>query len=144
MRRNDMAYLPVLVAGFFCFFLMGGTYASAAGENPCSEYIAKFCKDVKPDGAAIMECLEKHEGELSAACKAHEAKMGGKKIEMREEVREKVLLRQACRDDIAKFCKDVAPKTGGIEKCLNEHIEELSPRCGERARAAGAEKEKIK
>jgi len=144
MRLNDMAYLPAWVACFFCLCLLGGTYASAADENPCSEYITKFCKDVKPEGVAIMECLEKHEDELSAACKAHEAKMGGKKVEMREEVREKMLLRQACKDDVAKFCKDVAPKTGGIEKCLHEHMGELSPPCGGKLKAVGTEQEKVK
>lgn len=143
MGRMNIACLRVLaVIVFFPFCLLCAAHASAADENPCAEYIAKFCNDVKPEGMAIMDCLEKHESELSQACKAHEAKMGGKKVEMREEVREKVLLRQACKDDVAKFCRDVAPKAGGIEKCLNDHIGELSPACGERVRAVKTDRKK--
>jgi len=40
--------------------------------------------------------------------------------------------RGPCADDVAKFCKDAQPGTGGIAKCLKEHEDELSPACKER------------
>jgi len=39
--------------------------------------------------------------------------------------------RGACREDVAKFCKDVPPGQGNIMKCLKEHENELSPACKE-------------
>lgn len=35
----------------------------------------------------------------------------------------------ACKDDVAKFCKDVQPGEGRIIKCMKEHENELSPGC---------------
>ncbi len=132
MKLISRFYRDVALSCIFCLYLLCAAHVFAADENPCAEYIAKFCNDVEPGGTATMECLEKHEGELSLACKAYEAKIGGKKVEMREEVREKMLARRACKADVAKFCGDVAPKVGGIEECLNSHMDELSRQCSER------------
>jgi len=142
MKRIDRFYFPVFMAGIVFLCLICASSASAEGENPCSGDISKFCKDVKH--GAVMDCLEEHENELSAACKAHEAKMGGKKAEMREEVRLMKIVREACKEDTAKFCKDVAPETGGIEKCLNEHKSELSGACRTGLNDLEAEREKEK
>ncbi len=50
---------------------------------------------------------------------------------------------QACRDDVARFCKDVTPGTGEIAMCLNEHTNELSVACSDAMKAArGTEEEK--
>jgi hypothetical protein len=35
----------------------------------------------------------------------------------------------ACREDVAKFCKDVQPGGGRVLKCMMEHENELSPAC---------------
>lgn len=37
-----------------------------------------------------------------------------------------------CKDDAAKFCKDVQPGEGRIMQCMKEHENELSPACKER------------
>ena len=34
-----------------------------------------------------------------------------------------------CADDLAKFCKDVKPGGGRLERCLKEHEKDLSPEC---------------
>ena len=39
------------------------------GREACHGDVEKHCKDVKPGGGAIILCLKKHEGELSAGCK---------------------------------------------------------------------------
>jgi hypothetical protein len=37
--------------------------------------------------------------------------------------------RGACRDDVAKYCKDVQPGEGRMIKCMKEHEKDLSPGC---------------
>jgi hypothetical protein len=142
MKQINRFYLATLVAGLFFLGLMFGSNASAADKNPCSEDIAKFCKDAKSDRRSIMECLEEHENELSDACKDYEATMGGSRVESREKTRHYKAFLQACKGDVSKFCKDVNPANGGIEKCLNEHQNELSTPCSESMKTVKGERKK--
>jgi len=41
-------------------------------------------------------------------------------------------VRQACKDDVTKFCKDVKVGGGRIIDCLHEHSDEVSPNCKSR------------
>jgi len=36
--------------------------------EPCRPDVGKFCPAVKPGGGRIVECLQRHEKQLSAAC----------------------------------------------------------------------------
>jgi hypothetical protein len=122
---------------------MFGCDAFAADQNPCSEDIAKFCKDVKPGWGATMDCLERHESQLSDACKDYEAKMEKPRMESREVAGQQMRVRQACRDDVAKFCNDVTSGSVGIATCLKEHANELSMPCRDAMKAArGGEEER--
>ena len=47
-------------------------------KEACEEDAKKLCKDTKPGGGRIMQCLKQHEGELSPACKEHMDKPRGK------------------------------------------------------------------
>jgi Golgi apparatus protein 1 len=38
----------------------------------------------------------------------------------------------ACRADVQKFCKGVAPGDGAIARCLSQHQSEISPGCRDR------------
>ena len=126
-RRIWFAFLAALLyLGFYPV-----TMIHAARTNPCSEDIAKFCKDVKPGGGAIFNCLETHQNELSQECRAYKARIAGTRAERQERMRQFAALRQACRDDTAKFCKDVKPGSGAIARCLDEHQNELSAPCKE-------------
>ncbi len=52
-------------------------------------------------------------------------------------------VRQACRDDVAKFCNDLKPGGAGIATCLKEHASELSMPCRDAVEAArGGEEER--
>jgi len=135
MKRIGKLSLATIAACLLCFGLMFGTAASVADENPCSEDIARFCENLKPGTPALINCLEKHENELSGACKDYETKMGGGKTERREQVREAIRFRQTCTNDIAKFCGDANPEQGGVMKCLNEHENELSTSCSDSMKA---------
>jgi Cysteine rich repeat len=139
LKQINRFCLATLVAGLLCMGLILGNNATAAEKNPCSQDIAKFCKDVKPDRRAIMDCLEEHENELSDACKDYEARLEGKRGEATEQIRQYKAFLQACKDDVAKFCREVNPANGGIEKCLDKHADNLSTPCSASLKAVKGE-----
>jgi hypothetical protein len=53
-------------------------------KNPCAADIEKFCKDIERGEGKIMKCLKEHDSELTDGCKAEEAKMKGRRKEMKE------------------------------------------------------------
>lgn len=132
MKKIKGFYLTALIAGFLCIGGLLAIGASAGDENPCSGDIAGFCPGIEQGPAgmmALMECLEKHEKELSPACRDFEAGMGGPRIEKIETVNEKRAFRQNCMGDMVKFCKDTIPTRGGMMKCLKQHESELTAPC---------------
>jgi hypothetical protein len=38
-------------------------------KQVCNEDAKQLCKDTKPGGGKVMQCLKQHESELSASCK---------------------------------------------------------------------------
>ncbi len=91
----------------------------------CREDMTKFCKDIQPGEGRMLECMKKHEGELSAECKSM---MASKKEHMKRRMHS---AHEACQADVEKFCKDVAPGKGRIMECLKSHESELSAACKE-------------
>ena len=143
MKQNHRLCHGMLAVTLIIIGTIFGPAASAADQNPCSADIAKFCRDIKPGQAALMECLEEHEAQLSDACKDYEAKMGGARVESREAVSQQMRIRQACRDDVVKFCNDVASGSAGIATCLKQHASELSIPCSDAMKTVrGGEEEK--
>ncbi len=128
MKQKKISCLPALAAGILCMGLMFGADASAQVKNACSDDIAKFCKDIKPGQGALMECLEKHETELTDACRDYEQRMGGMRLERREAVRSQIRLRQACKPEMIQYCNDPKPGVGPAE-CLTENESKLSDQC---------------
>jgi hypothetical protein len=134
MKPMQALKLAALLSGLLCMGLIIAVDASAAAKNPCDRDIAKYCKNVKAEKGALMDCLEQNESKLSQACRMYEEKMGGKRVEIREQIRERVRVRRACRDDMSRFCTNEDLKTG-YTKCLFAHEAELSAPCGETIRA---------
>lgn len=111
----------VLTVALVCLSSCVGISVYAADTRPCADDVSKFCKDVKPGGGRIANCLKEHEKDLSPACKTRTEEMMMRAKEVHK----------ACADDIDKFCKDVQPGKGNIARCLREHKGELSPECEE-------------
>ena len=135
---KQIFYLMTLAAGIICFGWLFVIDVSAADQNPCSKDIARFCSNIPPGPAgmiALMECLEKHEKELSDACRDFEAGMGGPRMEKSEAIREKREFRQKCMGDMVKYCKDTSPTQGRMIKCLKEHESELTAPCSQSMKA---------
>ncbi len=92
----------------------------AQGANgPCRQDIEKLCPGIKPGGGAYKKCLEQHAAELSPACQ-------DRLKQMKANV---AAWRQACQDDVHKFCAQVDPGHGNIRRCLHDHHNELSQAC---------------
>ncbi len=129
----------MVLAGALCFILLPCAPVSAQEKNPCSEDIAKFCPDVKPDARSVLMCLEEHESDLSDACRNYETRVEGMRGERREIARQQRAIVLTCKDDIVKLCKDVDPLKSGFLNCLYEHETELSPPCSDSLKAAKTE-----
>jgi hypothetical protein len=109
----------------FLVMLCAGAWSMAYAEVQklaCSEEIAQYCKGVKPGGGRLLVCLKEHEKDLSPLCR-------GKIAEIEKRLEE---AKQICAKDTEKFCKGIQPGEGRIAKCLNEHMEEISPDCREK------------
>lgn len=111
----------VFLIAFACVALPA--FGNPGEGGPCREDMKKLCAGVEPGHGAIMKCMKEHEGQVSAACKAH---MEEKKGELKEKFG---AAREACKGDVEKFCKDMKPGGGAIINCLKSHEAELSESC---------------
>lgn len=105
------------------FFIVIACSGYAFAEGPCKADLEKFCSQVEPGHGARMKCLKEHESELSPECKAH-------KEQLKELFKEKRKnFKEACQEDIQKFCSDVKPGKKAVIKCLKANEEKLSQEC---------------
>lgn len=110
-----------------CTLVLGfASFAQAEGHGPCAKDRETLCAGIEPGGGAIAKCMKENKDKLSAECKAHVEAMKGQHKEVKE----------ACHDDVEKFCADVKPGKGRIMKCMKEHKEELSAACKEEVASA--------
>ena len=98
----------------------------ARAGTPCDADIKKLCADVSVGSGRVQECLKKHKKELSSECSGWyenlEKTTGG--------------IAASCRNDIARFCKGVAPGGGRVADCLEKHRSELDATCSEQLHKA--------
>ena len=94
-RRSTFFIIISLVCSVLCF----NFYACAEESLICSDDIEKYCKDVRPGGGRLLNCLKTHETELSAPCR-------DKISELQKIIKD---CEEACSDDITQFCKEVKP-----------------------------------
>jgi hypothetical protein len=132
VKQTRGVTLAIIFAGLICLGAENGVAAATANRNPCIDEVSQFCGEIAPGPAgmnAMMDCLEKHEADLSPACRKFEAGMGSSRMERGEAVREKSKFRNSCLADMTRFCGDIQPTPGGMVNCLNAHAEELSAPC---------------
>lgn len=86
-----------------------------AWRTACSKEIDQHCPRRIPSWG-LLGCLESHESDLGATCKAHVKKTHA-------------AYTKACAPDVKQRCKDVKPGEGRIHKCLQDNREKLRPVC---------------
>ena len=125
--RRIVRWSIIIVILFAVFPAVAQTNSSAPGAGSggklraaCGEDLQRFCAGVPPGGGRLVQCLSSHAGELLAACgdMVTAASRGGAK------------LREACGEDLQRFCAAVQPGGRRLVQCLTSHTGELSAACG--------------
>ena len=96
----------------------------------CKDDAARLCKGVKPGAGGIARCLREHASELSEQCKQEGDEMEARRQKVQGMAQ---ALREACKDDTARFCGGVQPGGARLAQCLKQHEGELSAKCKDAA-----------
>jgi hypothetical protein len=122
-RSNDeegalmLSITKCMVAGAMAALFT--TAGAQQQQGPCTDDVAKLCKDVQPGEGRILSCLVSHKKDLSSKC-------GSYMSEVQKTLSD---LTQVCEPDIEKLCMNTPAGKGAIAKCLKQHSEELSAGC---------------
>lgn len=115
MRRVITLIAPLALT----LSMAAGVAYAKHGDWPCRQDVQRLCPDITPGPGAFRSCIEQHAGELSPAC---QERIDAMKAKM-------VAWKQACQDDVRKFCSDVQPGHFAIVRCLRENHDSLSQSC---------------
>jgi len=126
MVKSSAARFGAGLATVLVSLLVATRPALAADKNPCADDVARLCKD--SDRGAIRDCMREHESDLSPACRQH--------LEQRKQ--HYAGAREACQNDIKKFCSDVKRGEGRIADCMRQHASELEPACKAKLHGGGS------
>jgi len=113
---------------FFCGVVVvgvigvGGSWPVGAQELPCTDEIQRFCADVQPGKGRIVECLRRHEVQLSPACVQRIADF---------ESTINTPVGRACREDWAALCYHPRAATDrqAMLDCVKAHRAKVSAGC---------------
>lgn len=107
-------------------------------QSACQDDISEFCEHITawgPDAGRtsyqgqVIACLKENTKELNNdACRTEITRM------MRsgaEDFRNNVVLANKCKEEVAKFCKDIKPGSARVIGCLSSHKDELGDVCKE-------------
>ena len=105
--------------------VMSAAPAAMAGRTgPCAEDAKKLCPNMR--GQALGDCMKKNQDKVSAECKAQKDRANK--------------IRENCKGDAEKFCKDVKPGKGRLHGCLKKNEAQLSAACKDAMASAPAGK----
>ncbi|MDD5712053.1 MAG: hypothetical protein PHY31_04750 [Smithellaceae bacterium] len=142
MNRAFVSILAMAAVGLIG--LMFSAPAMAADYGACNADVAKFCGKAGADRESVLKCLEAHETELSDICKEQETRIGGRRVESKENREAAQKMTEACKADVDKYCGKVNPAKGGMEKCLKAQGKKVSKSCRKAMKMVDEEKSKMK
>lgn len=92
----------------------------------CKVELDTYCKDVTPGKGRIFACLYAYSDKLSQQCQ-------DTVLDMTEDFRlisaAATFVRDECREELDRFCNDVAPGEGRLINCLERHDDKISRSC---------------
>jgi hypothetical protein len=107
---KQIGVLLALSCALFSGAIVQAREFSALAQACRSDYKA-FCSKVKPGTGEVAECLQQHEAELSASCKAQIGTV------------------KQCGEQIKSMCGAAGTDRDAIRKCMKEHASELGAAC---------------
>lgn len=102
-------------------------------NNACKADINTLCADIcnpgsgQPCGGLVLQCLQQKQDNITASA-CQEEVFYYQLMEVTD-FRNDVILAEACRNDVEKYCKDVEPGEGRVHQCLRFHREFISEPC---------------
>ncbi|KHD90027.1 MAG: hypothetical protein OM95_00440 [Bdellovibrio sp. ArHS] len=118
-----------------CMMVLGfSSFAQPGGGGVCAKDRETLCGNVEHGGGKVAQCMKDNQDKLSPECKAHMEKA---KETMKE-------VREACHDEMQKFCGDMKPGKGRMMKCMKENKEKFSAACQEEMASAKEMRKKRK
>jgi len=93
----------------------------------CRADVGEFCALVPPGGGRVLECLARHERDLSRPCQSEVDRIAVARSQVES-------VRKACRADAERLCQGVPSQAGPLLACLTRNQAALSADCN----AAGA------
>ena len=116
MKKFNLFSLVLLVA-----MTLSSVAFATSPQEACKGDLEKYCPGKK--GKERRSCLKENEGKLTEGCKSAIAELKGKIKARGKQIRE------ACKDDLQKFCKDTPRGKGAKIKCLRDNESSLAEAC---------------
>ena len=111
-----MRTLTCIAALTAALLMTHSAFAASTAAKACAADIKAQCADVmKPGGAPLKDCMQKHFSDLSADCQVS--------------IIRATAVRKDCRADAKKFCSDA--KGAALASCMKSHAADLSDDCKE-------------
>lgn len=126
MNRHRMVVAALMALTFFVGTALAGSGPAETVLTGCKKELDTYCKDVTPGQGRILACLYAHGDKLSGRCDyaLHDAA-----AQLERAVATLTYLVNECRDDLNKYCSDIAPGEGRLVNCLDRNAEKVSGRC---------------
>jgi Golgi apparatus protein 1 len=83
----------------------------------CFEDRQKLCASVAPGSARVIRCLTNQRSSLSPVCRAT---LFDEEVRFSENIDFQFPMKEACKEEIEKFCKDIPRGNGRVIRCLQD------------------------
>jgi len=103
-------------------------YAEALGNlaAKCGADINRYCSKANLGGGEVAQCLERHERNVSSACKASAARTAAL---LQKRSRARASVAKVCELDRLRFCGGIQPGDAQILGCMYQSRKHLSQTC---------------